>query len=94
MKKFRMAFCAWLLVWGAIVFIGIRLYLGVTAQKVPGYPNSGQLGIYVLFPSALVVANIALVAYARKLPLPLLLAAFAAQLLALPVFIVLGGGGV
>jgi hypothetical protein len=89
-----MAFGAWMLAWGLMLFIGISLYLGVVAQKVPGYPNSGQLGLYVLFPSALVLVNIALIACARKLPLPLLLFAFAVQLLALPVFIVIGGGGV
>jgi len=88
-----MAFGAWLLAWGVVLFIGIRLYLEVVAQKVPGYPNSGQLGMYVLFPGALVMANIALITCARKLPPPLLLTAFAVQLLALPVFIVLGGGG-
>jgi hypothetical protein len=94
MTKFRVAFGVWLLAWGLVLFVGIRLYLGVVAQKVLGYPKPAQLDMYVLFPSALVMANIALIAYARKLPIPLLLVAFVIQMLTLPVFIVLGGGGV
>jgi hypothetical protein len=89
-----MAFGAYLVAWGVILFIGIQLYLGVVEQKVPGYPNPAQFYMYVLFPSILVITNAVLIACARRLPFSLLLAAFAVQLLALPMFIILGGGGV
>jgi hypothetical protein len=77
-----------------VLFVGIHLYMGIVAQKVPGYPNSGQLGMYVIFPGALMVVNACLVAYALKIPVAPLIAAFAFQLFALPIFIVLAGGGI
>jgi hypothetical protein len=94
MTKSRVAFGVWLLIWALLLACGISLISGVTAQKVPGYPNQGQINWYVMFPGALVMANIVLIAYARKLPFGILLIAFAMQLLALPLFFFVGSGGV
>ena len=47
-----------------------------------------------MFLGVLVMANIVLIACARKLPFGILLIAFAMQLLALPLFFLVGIGGV
>jgi len=94
MTKSRAAFAIWLLVWSVVLFMGIRLYFGVAAQKVPGYPTTGQLELYVAFPSVLFIGNAALIAYERRLPILVRIAAFLIQVPVLLVFIVVGGGGV
>ena len=57
MTKSRIAFGVWLLIWALLFACGISLLSGVTAQKVPGYPNQGQIIWYVLFPCSLALAN-------------------------------------
>ena len=49
------------LAWFGLSLIGFSLMLGVVDQKVPGYPSSGQIQYYVLYP--LVVAAL-LIAWA------------------------------
>ena len=92
--KSRVAFVVWFLIWASTLLVGIQLYLGVVAQKVPGYPKPGQLDVYVLFPCALVMANILLIIFQRKLPLLLRLIAFFMQFFVLPVYIFFGSGGI
>ena len=94
MTKSRVAFGVWLLIWALVFACGISLLSGVTAQKVSGYPNQGQINWYVLFPGALAIANALIVAFARRLPLLFRVMAFAIQLLVLPAFIFYGSGGV
>ena len=94
MTKSRVAFTGWLLIWASILFIGIRLYSGVIAQRVPGYPKPEQLDLYVLFPCAMVMANILLIVFSRKLPLLFRVIVFAVQFFTLPAFIFFGSGGV
>ncbi|MGV4658924.1 hypothetical protein [Burkholderia pseudomallei] len=94
MAKSRIIFIVWLLVWAVMLFAGIQLYTGIVAQKVPGYPKIGQLNLYVLFPGLLVVVNIFLTRYACKLPFGVVLLAFLIQLLALPMLILVAGGGI
>jgi hypothetical protein len=92
--KSRLAFGVWLLIWVLAIVCGITLLSGVTAQKVPGYPNQGQINCYVLFPGVMAIANALLVVFARRLSLSSRIIAFAIQLLALPAFIFYGSGGV
>lgn len=94
MIKPRIAFIVWMVIWGVILVIGIKLYLGVTAQRVPGYPNAGQLVTYVVFPGCLVVLNFLAITCCRKLHLSILFASFFVQLLMLPIYVIIGGGGV
>lgn len=40
--------------WIALTLLGRIMISGVEAQGLPGYPNSGQIGYYFLFPLAVV----------------------------------------
>lgn len=42
-------------VWLALLWLGIDLTRGVSAQHVPGYPNSGQIFYYVGVPLSIAV---------------------------------------
>ncbi|KOR48820.1 hypothetical protein ADT25_02275 [Xanthomonas oryzae] len=94
MTKSRVAFGMWLLVWALILIIGIRLYLGVVAQKVPGYPTSGQFELCIVFPCLLLLLNALFILFSRRLPVALRLVAFFVQFLALPAFFLFVSGGV
>ena len=80
----------WLAMWA----IGMSVYSGIKTRNVVGFPNSGQLGLYVLIPAGMAVFNILLLALSPKLPRALVIALVLIQ--ALPLFIVfmLFGGGV
>src|SRR5262249_37280406 len=44
-----------ILVWGGLVWMGVRAIRSVEAQHVPGYPNAGQIDYYVAFPVVMLV---------------------------------------
>jgi hypothetical protein len=92
--KTKIAFSFWLLIWLLMSYIGINLYLGVISQKISGYPNYGQLEVYVILPNLFVVGNILLILYGRKVPIALRFILFFIQFLILPTFIFYGSGGV
>lgn len=87
-------FCC--VLWAALLWIGIGLIEGVTAQEVPGYPNSGQIFFYIGVPAAL-VATLLLSAivlnFVRRSPI-LLAVLSGAALLLLPFYLLVYGGGV
>lgn len=92
--KRRVVFGAWLIAWLLVLYVGIDICLDSAAHKVSGYPDPVKLSTYVLIPGLFVIANIVLIACARKLPFPLLFTAFVVQLIGLPAFIFYGSGGV
>lgn len=94
MTKSRVVFGVWLLAWMLVLFIGIRLYLGVVAQHVNGYPTSGQFDLCIVFPSVFALLNALLIIFSRKLHVALLLVAFFVQLFALPAFFFVVSGGI
>jgi hypothetical protein len=47
------------LAWLGLALIGFSLIQGVVEQKVPGYPNSGQIRGFVLYPLAVAALLIA-----------------------------------
>jgi hypothetical protein len=69
MTKTRIAFACWLAIWLGILLLGLSLYRSVVDQHVPGYPNSGQFNLCLIYPSFWVVLNASLVALSRKIPL-------------------------
>ncbi|CAI8948161.1 hypothetical protein ACVK1X_006184 [Pseudomonas sp. PvR086] len=74
-------------------FIGIELYSGIAPQKAVGYPNSGQLKLYVLFPAASVLISALMLTFSKKLPNWLLIVFIPIQFIAIfTVFIFFGGG--
>lgn len=79
--------------WVALLLIGNSLYSGIKAQNVVGFPNSGQLKLYILFPVGMIVVNILLLALSKKLPRALTISMVIVQIIpALAVFLLFGGG--
>ncbi|CAN7561424.1 MULTISPECIES: hypothetical protein [unclassified Pseudomonas] len=64
----RIALTIVLLLTCIVFFIGIELYSGIAPQKAVGYPNSGQLKLYVLFPAASVLISALMLTFSKKLP--------------------------
>jgi hypothetical protein len=81
--------------WIALLLIGASLIQGVTSQNAPGYPNSGQIELYLVYP-ALVVAVLVACAWlfngVWRRASPLALLSGAALLAALPYVMFFGGG--
>lgn len=94
MTKSRFIFCVCLLIWVLFLISDAQRYFELIAQRIPGYPNSGQFDLYIVFPTVFVLLNIFLIIFSRKLPMPFRMVAFIIQLLVIPVFIFIGAGGV
>jgi len=82
MTKARIVFGVWLIIWTLVLYVGFKLYMGVVAQQVEGYPRSEQFNFYILFPCAFLASNILLIVFARKLHWLVLVAAFFMQFVA------------
>lgn len=74
--------------------LGIKLYFGAIARRVPGLPNVGQLSFYVLFPLVMMLLNIFVIVFSGKLPKPLVITVLIAQFCLIPLFIFFYSGGV
>lgn len=94
MTKTKALFCGCLIASALLLFLGVRLYQGVVAQEVPGYPNRGQLFSCVLLPCALVVSNMVLIGFSGRLRWPSVTVAVATQFIAFLTFPFLVTGGV
>jgi len=94
MTKARIVFGVWLIIWTLVLYVGFKLYMGVVAQQVAGYPRSGQFYLCILFPCAFLTSNILLIVFARKLHWLVLVAAFFMQFVAFLAFFFYGSGGV
>jgi hypothetical protein len=94
MRLLQAIFAVSSLAWGFGLYIGVRLYLGVVAQDVAGYPNTGQLCLFVLLPCVLLATNVALTSLTMKLHLELLMAAFVVELFLLMFYFMSLGGGI
>ncbi len=79
--------------WSALLLIGRSLYSGIKSQDIVGFPNSGQLKLYILFPAIMVIWNILLLAFSKKLPRVVMVSVVMVQIIpALVVFLLFGGG--
>lgn len=81
--------------WFGLALLGRSLLFGVVAQKVPGYPNMGQINLYVVWPLFVTVALLvcAWVCNAfQRWPLALGLISVASLVLMLPCLALWGGG--
>jgi hypothetical protein len=93
-SKSKVVFGAWLLIWIFVTTLGIKLYLSVVEQRVPGYPNSGQFDVYVLFPGIAAALNLLVIIFSKKIHLGILVILFFVECLALLTFFFIGSGGV
>ena len=82
-----------LCIWGAVLYLGLKLYSGIAPQEVPGYPNPDQYKLLVGIPTAMVVLSVLLLAVSRRLPAWLFICSSIAQFgLVLPLIMLFGGG--
>jgi hypothetical protein len=82
------------LVWGGLLYVGLSLYRSVISQNVAGYPNSGQLKLYIIIPAVGLLFNVLLVVFSNKTALNLLLGAFFAQIIIVLSVLFFWGGGI
>ena len=80
--------------WGALVYLGVIVSTNAARQGVPGYPNTGQVRFYLLFPLAMAFLAACLSIFATKIPKPLLIALSLAQLALIPLYLFFYTGGV
>jgi hypothetical protein len=94
MKTQRVISGIFLVVWFFVLLVGIEMYAGIVAQKVPGYPTFWQLAFYVFLPIFLIVSDFAIIIYKKKVNKLLLLFISIMQFIMFPVFFFLGSGGI
>ena len=89
----RIAAAVSTVLWLFMALIGISGIEGVRDQHVPGYPNDGQLRLYVAIPLIGFAASAAILGFANRLPSWANRIVMSITLLALlPVFMTFGGG--
>jgi hypothetical protein len=79
--------------WAYLAWSGYDLCYGARVHATPGYPNEGQIHLYVIEPLIGLFVSIAILVIANKLPTPASVVLFCFQWLALlPVILPWGGG--
>jgi hypothetical protein len=82
------------LFWGYCAYVGFDLVSNVAKRGVPGYPNSGQWGLYVVFPTAMLLLSIALVVLSKRVPRALYVGLLILEIVPILPFLMVYGGGV
>jgi hypothetical protein len=80
--------------WAYFLWSGYDLCYGPHVQAAPGYPNQGQLHLYVLTPAIGFILSAALFVFANRIPVWLMWVAFAFQFFALVPMLAIWSGGV
>lgn len=80
--------------WACLLWSGYDLCYGPGVRAVPGYPNEGQVHLYVVFPFIGLVICVALLVLAIKIPTWQVVFAFCVEILALLPLVFFWGGGV
>lgn len=89
----RIAAAVSVVLWLFMALAGASAIEGIGDQHVPGYPNDGQLRLYVVIPLIGLVGSAAVVCFARRLPSLAKRIAVGLRFFALlSVFLVFGGG--
>jgi hypothetical protein len=89
----RIAAAVSTVLWLFMVLTGISGIDGVREQHVPGYPNDGQLRLYVVIPLVGLIGSAAILGFANRLPTWANRVVVGTALLTLlPVFMMFGGG--
>jgi hypothetical protein len=91
-KRIVAALCA--LFWGYFGYVGFDLVFNVTKRGVPGYPNAGQWELYVAVPTAMMLLGVGLVFLSKKAPTALYAVLLSMEIIAIPPFLMIYGGGV
>jgi hypothetical protein len=81
------------LFWGYWAYVGFDLVSNVAKRGVPGYPNWEQWGLYVAFPTAMLLLGIGLTVFSKKAPRALYFSLLIVEIVPiLPLLMVYGGG--
>jgi hypothetical protein len=80
--------------WAYLVWSGYDLCYGPHVQAVPGYPNAGQMHLYIVVPLIGFVVSAALFAFANKIRMWAGAIVFCLQWLTLIPVLGMWGGGV
>ncbi len=97
-KRRRFVVVVFLVIWVLKLILGI---LDVAGRNVPnypgavrGFPNIGQMGLYVVIPSMFVGLNLLLLAFANKIPRWLVILVLVLQVFSLLVLLFFSSGGI
>jgi hypothetical protein len=91
--KRRIAASLSIVLWALFTYIGYNLLTESAKRQVPGYPNAGQRHYYLHFPLIMILISIALLMFAKKLPVGLFIALWLLQIFAfIPFFLGYTGG--
>lgn len=82
------------LFWGYCAYVGFDLVSNVAKRGVQGYPNSGQWGLYVAFPMAMLLLSIGLVVLSKRAPRALYVGLLVIEIVPIVPFLMVYGGGV
>jgi hypothetical protein len=85
-----------LLFWALMSLAGVSAYRSIVGQHVPGYPNSGQINLYVTVPIVTLVVLLTAVVIANRLgrgAIPLAVLS-GASLFVVPMYLAVWSGGV
>ena len=91
-KHLVAALCA--LFWGFCAYVGFDLVSNVATRAVPGYPNSGQWTLYVIFPTTMLLIGIGLLVFAKRMPRALYVGLLIVEIVPALPFLMRYGGGV
>jgi hypothetical protein len=76
------------------VYLGITLCVGVVRQEVSGYPNTGQLRFYILYPLVMTLLSACLAVFMKKLPKSLFIIISFSLLALIPPYLFFYTGGI
>lgn len=79
--------------WAYLVWSGYDLCYEPYAHAVTGAPNKGQVKLYVIGPATGLLAGLALIVLANRIPLWMGRIAFGIQILTLILVLIMWGGG-
>jgi len=91
-KRSALAILNWLF-WGAMLYLGVTVYASGVRQVVPGYPSTGQLRFYILFPLAMVFFGGFVTIFATKLSRSSFVFLSIIQLALIPLYLFFFTGG-
>ena len=82
--------------WGLFVLAGVSAYRSIVSQNVAGYPNAGQIKLYLVLPIAVFLLLLLGVVIANKYQraAPVLLILSAASVFGLLPYLMVWSGGV
>ncbi len=82
------------LFWAYCAYVGFDLVSHVAKRGVPGYPNAGQWGLYVVLPTVMLLLSIGLVLLSKRAPRALYIGLLVIEIIPILPFLMVYGGGV